>query len=211
METTSETTQMLQLLLQRAGEGDAGAYNQLLERASARLLKMAQLMLRNYPHLRRWEQTDDVFQNAMIRLHRSLAEVRPPTVPAFFGLAATQIRRTLIDLIRHHFGPEGDAAHHESDVASTPSGGALQTVPDRGGRPETLESWARFHEAVQGLPDDAREVFDLVWYAGMEQREAAELLSVSLSTVQRRWHQARALLYDALQGESPLLQERGPP
>ena len=71
-------------------------------------------MFRNYPHLRRWEQTDDVFQTAALKLHRSLAEVKPESVRQFFGLAATQIRRTLIDLARHHYGPEGSAANQES-------------------------------------------------------------------------------------------------
>lgn len=34
-------------------------------------------MLRGYPLVRRWEQTDDVLQNSMMRLYRALAE-QPP-------------------------------------------------------------------------------------------------------------------------------------
>jgi RNA polymerase sigma-70 factor (ECF subfamily) len=111
MDSSPSQNPQIQSLIERAGAGDEAAYARLIERVSERLMRMSHMMLRNYPRLRRWEQTDDVFQNAMIRLHRSLTEVRPESPRAFFGLAATQIRRTLIDLVRHHFGPEGEAGH----------------------------------------------------------------------------------------------------
>ena len=53
------------------------------------------------------EQTDDVLQNAVVRLLRALEEVRPPSVRAFFGLAATQMRRELLDLARRYQGRGG--------------------------------------------------------------------------------------------------------
>lgn len=100
MVSSPGNTTQLQALLDKAGEGDQTAYDELIVQASDRLLKLTRKMLRSYPHLRRWEQTDDVFQNAVMRLHRSLSEVQPESVRQFFGLAATQIRRTLIDLAR---------------------------------------------------------------------------------------------------------------
>ena len=36
-------------------------------------------MLRDYPRVGRWEQTDDVLQNALLRLWRALEDVRPAT------------------------------------------------------------------------------------------------------------------------------------
>jgi DNA-directed RNA polymerase specialized sigma24 family protein len=42
-------------------------------------------------------------------------------------------------------------------------------------RPENLESRAGFHEAVEQIPDDEREVFQLVWYGGMAQKEVAAI------------------------------------
>ncbi len=111
-----ETTEF-QLLLDRWAAGDVAARDRLLERAGQRLLALTRRMLRGYPHLQRWEQTDDVFQSAVLRLYRSLGDVRPESIGQFFGLATTQIRRTLIDLARHHFGPEGAAARHQSSIA----------------------------------------------------------------------------------------------
>ena len=89
------STMQLQALLD---QGNDQAYEELLGLASVRLQKLARKMLRDFPKLRRWEQTDDIFQSAALRLHRSLSEVKPESVRQFFGLAATQIRRTLIDL-----------------------------------------------------------------------------------------------------------------
>lgn len=187
-DSPANTTQLQALL----DGGDDVAYGELLSIASTRLQKLTRKMVRDFPRLRRWEQTDDVFQTAALRLHRSLSEVKPESVRQFFGLAATQIRRTLIDLARHHYGPEGQAAKHESGTNSDHSGHTDQ--------PETLASWAEFHEQVDQLPDDEREVFQLLWYSGATQREAAELLDISERTVLRRYCRARLQLKDALHG-----------
>jgi RNA polymerase sigma factor (sigma-70 family) len=184
-------TVQLQALLDQAGQGDEQAYGELLSVASTRLHKLARKMPRDFPRLRRWEQTDDVFQTAAMRLHRSLSEVKPESVRQFFGLAATQIRRTLIDLARHHYGPEGHGAKHESGADNEK--GETDT-------PETLASWVEFHEQVDQLPADEREVFQLLWYSGTTQREAAELLGISERTVLRRYCRARLHLRKALHG-----------
>jgi RNA polymerase sigma-70 factor (ECF subfamily) len=201
---TGSTTQ-LQGLLDQAADGHLPAYDELVRQAAERLLKLTRKMLRNYPHLRRWEQTDDVFQNAVIRLHRSLSEVKPDTVQKFFGLATTQIRRSLIDLARHHFGPEGIGAKHASDAGHSESGAdtLVQRATDRGEPPESLEAWANFHEAVETLPAEEREAFELAWYGGMIQREAAELLKISERTIIRRLQRARLLINQAMHGEPP--------
>jgi len=171
-------------------QGDENAYAELLSIASNRLRKLARKMLRDFPRLRRWEQTDDVFQTAAMRLHRSLSEVQPESVRQFFGLAATQIRRTLIDLARHHYGPEGHAVKHRSGLEAS-GDGPLDELPDDVDSPETLASWAEFHEAVGNMPPDEREVFDLIWYSGATHQQVAELLQISERTVFRRYYRAK--------------------
>src|SRR5579863_3849162 len=178
-------TTEFQHLLDGWAAGNDASRNQLLERAAQRLMGLTRRMLRNYPRLRRWEQTDDVFQTAVLRLYRSLGDVRPDSVREFFGLAATQIRRTLIDLARHHFGPAGQAAGYRSDPGRSNStheqvGSGLA---HRDEAPETLDAWARFHEAVDLLPEEERDVFSLIWYGEATQKEAAELLGISERTV----------------------------
>ena len=54
------------------------------------------------------------------------------------------------------------------------------------------------HQQVAQLPRDEREVFELLWYSGITQREAALLLDISERTVLRRYCRARLQLKDAL-------------
>jgi RNA polymerase sigma-70 factor (ECF subfamily) len=48
-----------------------------------------------------------------------------------------------------------------------------------------------------------REVFDLVWYQGLTNAEAAEILGVSTKTVRRRWQAGCLRLHDAMAGQLP--------
>lgn len=198
----------LQALLDLAAAGSDEAYGEIVSRASERLLKLTRKMLHGFPRVQRWEQTDDVFQTAAMRLYRSLSEVKPESVRDFFGLATTQIRRTLIDLARHHYGPEGHGAKHHTDGDGRAANDDLlqqQTVQTF--KPESLDGWVQFHESVEQLPEQEREVFQLLWYAGMQQKEIAALLGISVPTVQRRWYQAQHLLRRATNGDSPAFQE----
>ena len=196
-------TAELQDILDRANAGDQKAWDELVSRAFARLLKLTRKMFRTYPRLQRWEQTDDVFQQAAFKLHRSLTEVHPESVREFFGLAAIQIRRTLIDLPRHHYGPEGSAAHHHSDGGPAAASPVVNRPESESGEPESLAQWTRFHEVVETLPETEREVLMLTWYSGMRQSEIARLLDVSTPTVRRHWQRAKFLVYERMQGESP--------
>lgn len=190
------TDTQLQGLIDLARAGDAKARALLLDHSCERLLKLTRRMFRGYPGLRRWEQTADVFQNSLIRLHRALAEVELESVRHFFNLAAVQIRRELLDLKKHHFGLEGLATHHHTDhLAPDEAGGALAT---KSTEPEDLTLWGEFHEAVIALPDDLRETVDLLYYEGLTQDEAAEVLNMSPRTLKRRWHAAKVHLHKML-------------
>ena len=190
--TIGHTTQ-LQQWLNLARQGDADARSQVVNHACERLRLLTRRMLRGYPSVKRWSETDDVLQNAMLRLHRSLWEVQPESPRQFYGLAATQIRRELIDLARHFQGPEGIGANHHTD-----DGDIISVKPNDGVEPENLESWTGFHEAVETLPEDQRDVVSLLWYEDMSQPEAADVLGISLATLKRRWQAARLALFDQL-------------
>ena len=100
------TTQFVGLLdLMRSG--DQTARQRLVEHACERLRGLARKMLRRYPKVHRWEETDDVFVESVVRLHRALETVQPESPRHFYNLAATQIRRVLIDMSRRYYGPGG--------------------------------------------------------------------------------------------------------
>jgi RNA polymerase sigma factor (sigma-70 family) len=203
-----DTTVQLQRCLDRLRAGDETARKELLNRACERLRRLTRKMLHADGRLKRWEETDDVFQSAMLRLCRALQDISPGSVREFFRLAAVQVRRELIDLARHYYGPRGVVAQRQSNSVA-PSAhstcSAAHEPADHSQDPSQLAAWTEFHAQIGALPDEEREVFDLLWYHGLAQAEAAKVLQVSTRTVERRWQAARLHLYDALHGEGPEL------
>lgn len=193
-----------QRLLNLVQTGDEQARAELMNRVCRRLENLTRRMLRGYPKVHRWEQTDDVLQNAMLRLHRALATARIDSVRHFWRLAAIQIRRELLDLAKHYQGPQGPGANHHTDgIPADGVGGSLQDKPAADKEPASIGEWTDFHERVEQLPDDEREVFSLLWYEGLTQDEAAAILEVTVRTIKRRWQNARLLMHRALEGEPP--------
>jgi RNA polymerase sigma factor (sigma-70 family) len=80
----------------------------------------------------------------------------------------------------------------EIDMASPPSSDS--------GLPPAAR---RMLDAIEGLPDGEREALDLVRIHGMTHAEAAELLGVSLKTIQRRLQRSLLLLAAELNDLKP--------
>jgi RNA polymerase sigma factor (sigma-70 family) len=179
----------------------------LIDASCDRLRALAHKMLRG-DRLRRWEETDDVLQQALVRLHQTLAEIQPETVRDFMRLAAWHIRLVLISLARHYFGALGPAANHYSNPSGDTSDDFVSMdTPDNDPSPSQLvsqaERWDRLHAEVARLPADEREVVELMWFHGLTQLETAQLAEATERTVQRRWVRARIKLHAALDGELP--------
>jgi RNA polymerase sigma factor (sigma-70 family) len=195
----------LTLLFQAFVNGDRSARDRLFEHFLDRFRQLVRRMLAAYPRLRAHHQTDDVLQEAMIRLLRSLELIRPESPLHFFRLGALQIRWHLADLIRKLSGrgrgdddPGGLAAMPEPDGPADPNGSNDGAA--------SLVAWSEFHEAVSKLPDDLQVVVDLLWYQGLFQGKAGRLLGVDVRTVKRRWRAARIELarhFPGLDGEGP--------
>lgn len=204
---TENRTAKLAVCIERLQKGDPKARDILIAAAEDRLRRLTRKMLKSFPAVHRWEQTDDVFQNAALRLHRSLAKVALKSVKHFFNLAATNIRRELVDLSRHYAGPEGFAAHHSTDVepkADSTGKAARVAASPTTNNPARIACWTEFHVAVDQLPEEEREIFNLLWYEGLPQAEAVKLLGISERTLQRRWQSARLKIFEALKGELPV-------
>jgi RNA polymerase sigma factor (sigma-70 family) len=185
-------------------KGDRSAADELFRAASKRLEHLARKMLRKFPTVSRWEETDDVLQNALVRLLRALGEIEPKSTRDFFGLAAEQIRRELLDLARRYQGPHGLGRRQTTSLKSP----AESTMPgiepaDQNHGADDFDRWARLHDAVEGLPVVEREVFSLVFYHGMKQAEIGGLLGMDERTIRRRWASASSMLNDALGGDLP--------
>jgi RNA polymerase sigma-70 factor (ECF subfamily) len=201
-----DPTTAIQACLDRIGDGDGSAREPLIAAASDRLTRLARKMLKGYPGVRRWEETGDVLQNALVRLDRALRSTTPPTPADFFRLAATQIRRELIDMARRYSGPAGLGANYRSHAGAGEGTGTVGPggeSPDLTHEPGRLAVWSEFHARIEALPGEDRELFDLLWYQGLTQSGAADVLCVSERTVNKRWVAARMRLAMDLGGRLP--------
>jgi RNA polymerase sigma factor (sigma-70 family) len=121
------------------------------------------------------------------------------SVRHFFNLAAVQVRRELLDLARHHFGPEGGGANHHTDGQPADDEGG--TLHQNAEEPDDLAGWSEFHAQVEKLSEDEQEVVNLLYYEGLTQEEAAKVLGISFRTLKRRWQAAKVNLYEALKSD----------
>ena len=182
----------------------ARAREELVTLAADRMRALAHRMLAGSARVRRWEETDDVVQGALLRLHRALGAFTPNDAQHFLRLAALQVRRELIDLTRRHGHAGSMAANHDTNAAGDASARQhVDVAADQGTASEQLAEWTRFHELVESLPDDERELFEMVWYLGLSQDEIAAALDCSARTVRRRWEETKRCFTNAFAGGLP--------
>ena len=204
----NDDTDNLQLVLDRLAQGDANAKVELIQRSQERLRRLARKMLRCEPRIAAKEETGDVLQTALMKLYRSLEVVKPSSVKAFIGLASTHMRRELVDLARHHFGPRGEGRHQVSaggQERDDDPGSPLHDKEDSAEGPTTMAAWENYHEKIDRLPEEEKEIFDYLFYQELSQEETARRLGITKRTVQRRWRSAKRNLAELLKGEFPKL------
>jgi RNA polymerase sigma-70 factor (ECF subfamily) len=196
-ESSFDTVQLHEYVA-RLQAGDRAAADAFLRRVCGRLERLARSMLRAFPNVRRWADTDDVLQSALLRLLHTLQATKPESTRHFANLAALHIRRELLDLARHFRNRLDRPAGAGDADASAPD-----DPPDPGSAGGDLDLWAAFHEQVEQLPVEEREVVGLTFYHGWTQAQIAELFQVDERTVRRRWRAAALKLTEALGGRLP--------
>jgi RNA polymerase sigma factor (sigma-70 family) len=187
------TTAVIQRYLDELG-GDSPAepiVQALLDRSVRRLHLLCGTMLhRSYPRLAQPPsnvQADELLSAVTERLLKALREARPQSVRQLFALANQHMRWELNDLARRLDNQPAAVGLNEGIVAA-PASSASGLTPDG----------LRMLRAIGELPEDEREVFDLVRIQGMTQVEAAQLLDVSTVTVKRRLTRGLRLLAERL-------------
>jgi RNA polymerase sigma-70 factor (ECF subfamily) len=168
----------------------------LLDQSVRRLqLFCTKLLYRSYPRLTRPPlnlQSDELLDAVVERLLKALREVRPESVRQFFALANQHMRWEL----------NGLASRLDEQPARVELQEELVPAPPNSSSSISLD-FRRMLAAIEGLPEDEREVFDLVRIQGTTQAEAAQVLDVSTKTVQRRLNRAVMLLAETLSDLRP--------
>jgi RNA polymerase sigma-70 factor (ECF subfamily) len=172
----------------------------LLDRAVRRLhLLCATLLHRSYPRLAQPPlnlQADELLGAVAERLLKALRQARPQNVRQLFALANQHMRWELNDLARR-LDEQPAAGELRDGLVPSPVSSVSGLSPDG----------IRMLQAIDELPEDEREVFDLVRIQGLTQVEAAEVLGVSTKTVQRRLNGALLILADKLEDLRPATQQ----
>jgi RNA polymerase sigma factor (sigma-70 family) len=168
----------------------------LLDRSVRRLqLLCTNLLYRKYRRLTLPPvnlQPEEMLGAVVERLLQAMRSVRPQTVRQFFALVNQHMRWELNDVARR-LDEQPSALELREDMVPAPASSGSVLTPDG----------CRMLKAIDDLPEDEREVFGLLHVQGLTQSEAAEVLGVSVRTVQRRLNRSLLLLAEQLDDLSP--------
>ncbi|HRG15066.1 MAG TPA: ECF-type sigma factor [Pseudomonadota bacterium] len=169
--------------LQHARRGDAAALDALFPLVYEELRRLARGLMQHERGAHTL-QTTALVHEAYLRLVAQHS-LDPADRRYFFGLAATMMRRILVNHARDR------VAQKRGDGVDLLSLSAAGDVPDERfdliGLHESLDELAKL---------DARQarVVELKFFAGLELTEIADVLDISLATVKRDWTMARLWL-----------------
>ncbi len=173
-------------------EGDRASEERLLQLVFTELRRIAANIMRS-------ERVDHTLQPTALvnEVYLRLLSGSLPTIrdrSHFFRLAAQAMRRILVDHARAGQSQKRGGEFQRIELDLLP----VVTRPDF---PQVLE----LDEALQRLERvDARQcrIVELRFFAGLDEEEIAELLSISSRTVKRDWRMAKAWLYGELSASS---------
>lgn len=175
--------------------GDPLAFNQLVQRHSNRAYQIAYGILNNR------EDSEEVVQDAFVRIHRAL--------PAFRGDAefTTWMYRIVVNLCnnKYRWNKVRQVGRGISlDAPLDPSGDSTLRleVPDRLPTPDRQlafeELRKRTAEAMEKLPESYREAVILRNVKELDYDQIAQILGCAVGTVKSRINRGRELLRQAL-------------
>jgi RNA polymerase sigma-70 factor (ECF subfamily) len=187
------TTQVVQRYIDQLAEVSGGVSAEPLVRelmtASVTRLRLlcASMLLRSYARLMQPPlnlQVDEMLSAVVERMLKAMRSVKPNGVRQFFALANQHMRWELNDIARRLDNEERTQQVRESLVVAASQSSSSGLTPNA----------RRILDAIDGLPGDEREVFDLLRIQGISHADAAEVLGVSARTVARRLNRAVLIL-----------------
>ncbi|MGB8258985.1 MAG: ECF-type sigma factor [Terracidiphilus sp.] len=174
-------------LLQLAAEGNKDASAELIQLVYAELHRLASRALsRERPgHML---QTTALVNETYMRLFGSGDPLRLNNRAHFFAVAATQMRRILVDEARKNLAGKRAGVQVELDEA-------LYVSQKKDAEVVALDDALK--ELAEEYPENAR-VVELRFFGGYTNEETAEIVGENVAKVRRDWEFARAWLYSRL-------------
>lgn len=168
----------------------------LLDRAVHRIQLLCNNLLHySYPRLKQPPlnlQPDELLGAVVERVLKAMQEARPKSVRQFFSLANRHILWELNDLARRLDKQPRSVQLHDV-VMENPSSQGWEATAD----------YLRIVDAIGQLPENEREVFELVRIQGLTHAEVAGVIGVAEKTVQRRLNRSLQLLAEKLEDLNP--------
>lgn len=181
MEQSSETSSEVTLLLHQWRDGDANAESRLFQLVEPNLRKLARYLVS-----REWKEHSIQATELINEAYLELLDVKDrdwQNRRHFFALTATIMRRYLIDMARR-------ARPRRASVDPSDAAMGIEESPERAAAlNQLLGQMAHKHQ-------DWCTVFEMRHFLGFSDAEVAQELTLSVRTVQRIWHDARAWLFE---------------
>ena len=176
-------------LLSAWSQGDQESFEELARLVEAELRRLARHYLSNE---RRGHtlQTTALINEAWLRLIKQTKDVRWQDRAHFVALAATQMRRILVDHARKR-----DSNKRGGELRRSTFENALEVSYDPG------FDLLAVNQALTKLAEvdkRAADVVELRFFGGLTTQETAETLGISPDTVERDWKFAKVWLLDRL-------------
>ena len=192
-------------LLQRAGEGDAGALGELFSRDRERLRRMVQVRLDR--RLQGRIDPSDVLQESYVEMARSIAAyLKDPALPFFLWLRMITGRK-LQALHRHHLGTESRDAGREVSLyrGALPQASSVSLAAHLLGRltsPSQAAARAELklhiQDALNNMDRLDREVLALRHFEQLSNAETAQVLGINEQAASNRFVRALKRLKNIL-------------
>jgi RNA polymerase sigma factor (sigma-70 family) len=188
----TEPSKDLTDLISRMKAGDRHARQDLFAHAFSQMERMTRKRLdQQFGRLRfHGIETGDILNDAMLQLVKRFEQGteldRLTCERDFFVMVAQYIRWALLN-----------AANRFAQQKQVLPGDDF--LPGQTAHPFSVEQMTAFHAEVERLPQEQREVFELLYFCDRGYDDAAELLGVHRDTIKRRYRDAKEALKKVLQ------------
>lgn len=192
---SSEPSTEVTALLSALRAGDARAKDELVTRVYPELRRIAAHYMRQERpgHTLR---TTGLVNEVYLRLFGKTA-IDWQNRAHFFAAVAREMRHILVDYARAR------------NAKKRPDGNVLVSLSDvdvaEAGREEDLVALDEALSRLEQVDPRASRVVELRFFTGLSERETAEVMEISISTMKRDWSFAKAWLFDQLKSTAEIL------